>query len=57
MQVEAVQPAPPDEGTAHGHAAVVTARLHEAADVWNDQGKKGDSYTSTYKVGSLGPVL
>jgi hypothetical protein len=51
-----VQPAPPDEGAAHGHAAVVTARLHEAADVWNDQGKKGDSYTSTYKVGSLGPV-
>ena len=59
-QVEAVQPAPPDdagEGATHGHAAVVTARLHETADVWNDQGKKGDSYTSTYKVGPLGVSL
>jgi hypothetical protein len=56
-QVEAVQPAPPDEGATHGHATVVTAQLHEAADVWNDQGKKGDSYTSTYKVGPLGPSL
>jgi ARC6-like, IMS domain len=53
-QVEYVRPAPPaDVGTdaLQGPAAVVTARLHEAADVWNDQGRKGDSYASTYKVG------
>lgn len=48
-----MQPGPPadaDDASAAGGTAVVMARLQEAADVWNDQGKKGDSYASTYKV-------
>lgn len=35
---------------AAGGSAVVTAQLQEAAEVWSDQGKRGDSYASTYKV-------
>ncbi len=49
-----MQPGPPpdaaDAAAAGAQTAVVVARLQEAADVWNDQGKRADSYHSTYKV-------
>ncbi len=44
---------PPDAGdaaAAEAQTSVVVAWVQEAADVWNDQGKKADSYHSTYKV-------
>ena len=31
-------------------AAVVTARLTERADLWGENGKRADSYSSTYRV-------
>ena len=50
-QVESVVPATAASasvGAASG--AVVTARLTERADLWGENGKRADSYSSTYRV-------
>lgn len=45
-QIESVQPAPGGGDT----AAVVTARVRESADLWGENGRQADSYSSTYRV-------
>ncbi len=46
-------PATAAAGAATGASApgaVVTARLTERADLWGENGKRADSYSSTYRV-------
>ena len=40
----------PAAATGGSGAAVVTARLTERADLWGENGKRADSYSSTYRV-------
>ena len=51
VQVESVVPATAASGSAGAaSSAVVTARLTERADLWGENGKRADSYSSTYRV-------
>ncbi len=53
-QVESVVPATAAGASSSAGApasgAVVTARLTERADLWGENGKRADSYSSTYRV-------
>lgn len=49
-QIEAMQPALRSASATGTPAVVVTARLQESADLWGENGKQADSYSSTYRV-------
>lgn len=45
-----MHPAVSSASATGARAVVVTARLQESADLWGENGKQADSYSSTYRV-------